>query len=161
MKRYPIHILFLDFTYSYTFWAKKIPHWYTFEVKMIPIHILGGLKSIPHSSRTSVYTFIMNVTPRPRGRGAPTPPAVPVIFFDKFLCRLRSIATHRDHFVRRLSVRPSVTLFCHTFQSYVSQATHAFLGMLPLLLMSKGGQAGVVMLLAVLVLPAFHLYSWS
>ena len=37
------------------------------------------------------------------------------------------------------SVRPSVrlshfsvTLFCHTFQSYVSQATHAFLGMLPL-----------------------------
>ena len=25
-----------------------------------------------------------------------------------FLCRLRSIATHRDHFVRRLSVRPSV-----------------------------------------------------
>ena len=31
-----------------------------------------------------------------------------------FLCRLRSIATHRDHFVRRLSVRlsvrPSVTL---------------------------------------------------
>ena len=26
---------------------------------MIPIHKLGGLKSIPHSSRTSVYTFIM------------------------------------------------------------------------------------------------------
>ena len=51
----------------------------------------------------------------------------------QFLCRLRSIATHRDHFVRRpsvcLSVCPSV---CHTFQSYVSQATHAFLGMLPL-----------------------------
>ena len=34
----------------------------------------------------------------------------------------------------RLSVCPSVTLFCHTFQSYVSQATHAFLGMLPLFL---------------------------
>ena len=32
---------------------------------MIPIHILGGLKSIPHSSRTSVYTFIMEVTPPP------------------------------------------------------------------------------------------------
>ena len=31
-----------------------------------------------------------------------------------------------------LSVCPSVTLFCHTFQSYVLQATHAFLGMLPL-----------------------------
>ena len=46
------------------------------------------------------------------------------------LCRLRSIATHRDHFVRRpsvcLSVRPSYS------HSYVSQATHAFLGMLPL-----------------------------
>ena len=46
-----------------------------------------------------------------------------------FLCRLRSIATHRDHFVRRPSVCLSV---CHTFQSYVLQATHAFLGMLPL-----------------------------
>ena len=31
-------------------------------------------------------------------------------FFYKFLCRLRSIATHRDHFVRRLSVRLSVRL---------------------------------------------------
>ena len=30
---------------------------------MISIHILGDLKSIPHSSRTSVYTFIMEVTP--------------------------------------------------------------------------------------------------
>ena len=47
-----------------------------------------------------------------------------------FLCRLRSIATHRDHFVRRPSVSPSVTR--HNFQSYVLQATHAFLGMLPL-----------------------------
>ena len=70
----PIHILFWkltpfiyffpNFTHSYTFWVKKIPHWYTFDVKMIPIHILGGLKSIPHSSRTSVYTFIIEVTPR-------------------------------------------------------------------------------------------------
>ena len=41
----------------------------------------------------------------------------------KFLCRLRSIATHRDHFVCRLSVGPSVCLsvrpsvclsVCHT-----------------------------------------------
>ena len=32
---------------------------------MIPIHVLGGLKSIPHSSRTSVYTFIMEVYPTP------------------------------------------------------------------------------------------------
>ena len=44
-----------------------------------------------------------------------------------FLCRLQSIATHRDHFVRRpsvclsvrLSVRPSVCLsVCHTFLSH-------------------------------------------
>ena len=50
-----------------------------------------------------------------------------------FLCRLRSIAAHRDHFVRHLSVCPSGS---HTFlvvtHSYVSQAEHAFLGMLPL-----------------------------
>ena len=44
----------------------------------------------------------------------------------KFLCRLRSIAAHRDHFVRRLSVCPAVT------HSYVSQVTRAFIGMLPL-----------------------------
>ena len=56
---------FSNFNHSYTFWVKKIPHWYTFDVKMIPIDILGGLKSIPHSSRTSVYTFIMEVTPPP------------------------------------------------------------------------------------------------
>ena len=54
-----------------------------------------------------------------------------------FLCHLRSIAAHRDHFVRRLSVRPCVCLSgSHAFlvvtHSYVSQATHAFLGMLPL-----------------------------
>ena len=60
-----------------------------------------------------------------------------------FLCRLRSIATHRDHFVGRLSVHLSVCpCVClsgsHTFlvvmHSYVSQAIHAFLGMLPLCL---------------------------
>ena len=39
-----------------------IPHWYTFEVKSIPIHILWGLKRVPHSSRTSVYSYIMGVT---------------------------------------------------------------------------------------------------
>ena len=61
--------------------------------------------------------------------------------FVSFLCRLRSIAAHRDHFVRRLSVCPSFCLSVrlsgsHTFlvvtHSYVSQATHAFLGMLTL-----------------------------
>ena len=50
-----------------------------------------------------------------------------------FLCRLRSIAAPRDLFVWRLSVHLSGS---HTFlvvtHSYVSQATHAFLGMLPL-----------------------------
>ena len=59
-----------------------------------------------------------------------------------FLYRLRSIAAHRDHFVRRLSVRPCVCLLgSHTFlvvtHSYVSQATHAFLGMLPLCYVQK------------------------
>ena len=55
--------------------------------------------------------------------------------------------THRDHFIRHLSVRPS---FCmsssYTFlvvtQSYVSQATHAFLGMLPLFLYYLGNRGG-------------------
>ena len=56
-----------------------------------------------------------------------------------FLCRLRSIAAHRDHFVRRLSVHLCVCLsgsqtFLIVTHSYVSQATHAFLGMLPLCL---------------------------
>ena len=64
-------------------------------------------------------------------------------FLSPFLCRLRSIAVHRDHFVWRLSVRVCMCLcvcLCgsHTFlvvtHSYVSQATHAFLGMLPLCL---------------------------
>ena len=67
-KLTPFIYYFSNFTHSYTFWVKKIPHWYTFDVKMIPIHILGGLKSIPHSSRTSVYTFIMEVTPPPPPR---------------------------------------------------------------------------------------------
>ena len=36
-----------------------------------------------------------------------------------FLCRLRSLATHRDHFVRRLSVRPSVRLsVCLSFTCF-------------------------------------------
>ena len=55
------------------------------------------------------------------------------------------IAAHRDHFVRRLSVRPSVCLSVRLFSShaflvvthsYVSQATRAFLGMLPLCLIN-------------------------
>ena len=56
---------------------------------------------------------------------------------NQFLCRLRSIAAHRDHLIRRLSVCACVCLSdSHTFlivmHCYVSQATHAFLGMLPL-----------------------------
>ena len=52
--------------------------------------------------------------------------------FGPLVC-LRSIAAHRDHFVRRLSVRPSVFLSVQWLfslvdtQSYVSQATNAFL----------------------------------
>ena len=57
-----------------------------------------------------------------------------MIQYSKYdLCPLRSRAAHRDHFVRQLSVCLSGS---HTFlvvtYSYVSQATHAFLGMLPL-----------------------------
>ena len=59
------------------------------------------------------------------------------VFLQAFLCRLRSIAAHRDHFVRRLSVCLSGS---HTFlvvtHIYVSQATHAFIGMLPLCYMN-------------------------
>ena len=54
---------------------------------------------------------------------------------------LRSIAAHRDRFVQRLSVRPSVcpvvTPFLVVTHSYVSQATHAFLRMLPLCLLLR------------------------
>ena len=54
-----------------------------------------------------------------------------------FFSRMLSIAAQRDHFLRRLSVCPSLCLSSsHTFlvvtPSHVSQATHAFLGMLPL-----------------------------
>ena len=49
----------------YTFWMKKIPHWYTFEVKMIPIHILGGLKIIPFQPHACIYRY--------NGRYPPTP----------------------------------------------------------------------------------------
>ena len=41
---------------------------------------------------------------------------------DFFLCRLRSIATHRDHFVRRPSVCLSV---CHTFLSHFPELCFA------------------------------------
>ena len=54
---------------------------------------------------------------------------------SSLLCCLRSIAAHRDHFVRRLSVHPSVcpvVTFLVVMHSYVLQATYAFLGTLPL-----------------------------
>ena len=63
------------------------------------------------------------------------------ILVPVLLCGQRSIAAHRDHFVRRLSVHPSVCpSVClsgsHTFlvvtHSYVLQVTHASLRMLPL-----------------------------
>ena len=46
------------------------------------------------------------------------------------LCRLRSIAARRDHFVLHLSVCLCVCPV--VMHSYVLQATHAFLGILPL-----------------------------
>ena len=60
-----------------------------------------------------------------------------ILYNAPFLCRLRSIAAHRDHFVKRLSVCMSVCMsVSHTFfvvkLSFVSQSTHTFLGMLPL-----------------------------
>ena len=63
------------------------------------------------------------------------------------LCRLWSIAAHRDHFLRCLSVclsvHPSMCMsssrtFLVVTHSYVSQATHAFLGMLPLCFYAPG-----------------------
>ena len=70
----------------------------------------------------------------------PTLSSVPYVYMSiPFLCHLWSIAAHRDHFVWRLSVRSCVCVCLsgsHTFlvvtHSYVSPATHAFLGMLPL-----------------------------
>ena len=54
-------------------------------------------------------------------------------FSNTFLCHLRSIAAHRDHFVRRLPMGLSGSrTFLVVTHSYVWQATHAFLGMLPL-----------------------------
>ena len=82
----------------------------------------------------------MDSNNRQTGKDATKPRALRLLG-QWFLCPLRSIAAHRDHFVRRLSVRPSVCVcvcLCgsHTFfvvtHSYVLQATHAFLGMLPL-----------------------------
>ena len=57
----PINILFYTFYLLTYFLSKKILHIYTFELKMIPIYILDHLKRIPHSSRSSVYIFIMEV----------------------------------------------------------------------------------------------------
>ena len=50
-----------------------------------------------------------------------------------FLCRLRSIAAHRDNFVRRLPCPSVCVCVCLVVtHSYVLHATHAILGMLPL-----------------------------
>ena len=90
----------------------------------------------------------------------------------QFLCRLQSIAAHRDHFVRHLSVgpsvRPSVCLsVClsgsHTFlvvtHSYVSQATIAFLRMLPLCSLAKNSvELGIVIKLGIHVAHDERMY---
>ena len=49
-------------------------------------------------------------------------------------CRLQSISSYRDHFVGCLSALCVCLSVSHTFlvvTSYVFQATHAFLGILP------------------------------
>ena len=74
-----------------------------------------------------------NIFPRGVSYLKLSPEPLHVLF--RLLCRLRSKAAHRDNFVRRLSVRLCLS-GSHTFlvvtHSYVSQATHAFLGMVPL-----------------------------
>ena len=79
-----------------------------------------------------------------------------------FFIRLeQSVAAHRDHFVRRLSVCACVCLSdSHTFlivHSYVSQATHAFLGMLPLCSISF--QRGLVNQNFVFIRKLYFTYS--
>ena len=59
---------------------------------------------------------------------------LPVVNLHKLLlCCLQSIAAQREHFFQHLSICLSGS---HTFlvvtHSYISQASHAFLGMLPL-----------------------------
>ena len=83
---------------------------------------------------------------------------------NQFLCRLRSIAAHRDHFVRRLSVCACVCLSdSHTFlivtHSYVSQATHAFLGMLPLCFNTK--HPVIILRASLFVATPSHVASWK
>ena len=41
----------------------KYTHIFYISIFLIPLHILRGLKSRPHSSYTSVFTFIIEVTP--------------------------------------------------------------------------------------------------
>ena len=84
---------------------------------------------------------------------------------NQFLCRLRSIAAHRDHFVRRLSVCACVCLSdSHTFlivtHSYVSQATHAFLGMLSLCCICKRTRLICITLLVQALICIFCRHYW-
>ena len=77
---------------------------------------------LPVSIETLVYAFFLLVY-------FITMPA------REFLCCLQSIVAHRDHFVQRPSVCVSGSpTFLVVRRNYVSQATHAFLGMLPLCL---------------------------
>ena len=54
--------------------VKRIPHSYTLVVKMVPIHILEGLKRKPHPA-AHLYTFIMEVKPPPPYQNDPAPVA--------------------------------------------------------------------------------------
>ena len=109
---------------------------------------------VPYDKTFPTEPLILNMWPWPW----------PLIYFWKnfniahnFLCRLRNKATHRDHFVRHLSVCLSVRL-SHS-HSYVSQATHAFLGMLPLFFIIWD-KAFIFFCMCVPYDKAFPMVSW-
>ena len=62
-KLYPFICYFSNFTHSYTFWWKDTPLIYFWSENDTHPYTWRHEK-YTHSSRTSVYTFIMEVTPR-------------------------------------------------------------------------------------------------
>ena len=108
----------------------------TFSFELLNIQILKIITRVIFSEAFMVeYSFLAYMAPLGWYMVWPWPRSFTKVMVCSFLCRLQSIVAHRDHFVRCLSV----CLFgSHTFlvvtHSYVSQAIHAFLGMLPLCL---------------------------
>ena len=113
---------------------KSLPRWRQVTLKM--------MEDRRRSKRKSCHVFKLDIIPYCIHRRASLKL---VCWSSQLLCCLRSIAAHSDHFVRHLSVCLSVCLSVHlsvclsgshTFlvvtHRYVLQATHAFLGILPL-----------------------------